>query len=414
MATINLYLDKRAVRGNSPAPIKITVNYKGQTAMQATGLKVTPSEWDAKNCRVIKNSARQQLNFILDTIKNKWQFALLKLTACGAIKKAKSATELKEIILLEIDPELASKKAESERLKKSFVCRYIKFADTRQTQGNRECYMRTLARMRAFDKNLEQRTFEDIDKNWLNEFDAFLSKTSKSVNGRACHYRNIRAVFNDAIDEEITTSYPFRKFKIRRAPTPKRSLTVEQLRTLATYPCEPHLVAYRDIFMLMFFLAGINAVDLFAARRANVVNGRLEYIRAKTHKLYSIKIEPEAAELIEKYKGKNYLLFVSDNCSNYKNYLHRLGVALKNIGPVKRVGRGGKKVREPLFPNISQYWCRHSWATIAASLDIPKETIAAGLGHGGNTVTDIYIDFDRRKVDEANRRIIDWVMYGKK
>lgn len=150
------------------------------------------------------------------------------------------------------------------------------------------------------------------------------------------------------------------------------------------------------------------------ARHANVVNGRLEYIRAKTHKLYSIKIEPEAAELLEKYKGKNYLLFVSDNCSNYKNYLHRLGEALKSIGPVKRVGRGGKKVREPLFPNISQYWCRHSWATIAASLDIPKETIAAGLGHGGNTVTDIYIDFDRRKVDEANRRIIDWVMYGKK
>ena len=48
----------------------------------------------------------------------------------------------------------------------------------------------------------------------------------------------------------------------------------------------------------------------------------------------------------------------------------------------------------------------------AASLDIPKETIAAALGHGGNTVTDIYIDFDRRKVDEANRRVLDWVLYG--
>ena len=47
-------------------------------------------------------------------------------------------------------------------------------------------------------------------------------------------------------------------------------------------------------------------------------------------------------------------------------------------------------------------------------LDIPKETIAAALGHGGNTVTDIYIDFDRRKVDEANRRVLDWVLYGKK
>lgn len=47
--------------------------------------------------------------------------------------------------------------------------------------------------------------------------------------------------------------------------------------------------------------------------------------------------------------------------------------------------------------------------TIAASLDIPKETIAAILGHGGNTTTDIYIDFDERKKDIAMRRVIDYV-----
>ena len=88
--------------------------------------------------------------------------------------------------------------------------------------------------------------------------------------------------------------------------------------------------------------------------------------------------------------------------------------ALKKIGPVKRVGRGGKKVYEPLFPDISSYWARHSWATIAASLDIPRDTIAHALGHGGNTVTDIYIDFDEGKVDEANRKVLDWVLYGKK
>lgn len=53
-------------------------------------------------------------------------------------------------------------------------------------------------------------------------------------------------------------------------------------------------------------------------------------------------------------------------------------------------------------------------STVAASLDIPRDTIAAALGHGGNTVTDIYIDFDQRKVDEANRQVLDWVLYGKR
>ena len=63
---------------------------------------------------------------------------------------------------------------------------------------------------------------------------------------------------------------------------------------------------------------------------------------------------------------------------------------------------------------LTMYVARHSWATIAASLDIPKDTIAHALGHGNNTVTDIYIEFDQRKVDAANRMVLDWVLYGKK
>lgn len=59
------------------------------------------------------------------------------------------------------------------------------------------------------------------------------------------------------------------------------------------------------------------------------------------------------------------------------------------------------------------YIFRHSWATLAAELDIPKETISAGLGHEiGSDVTSIYIKFDQKKVDDANRRVIDYV-FGK-
>ena len=83
---------------------------------------------------------------------------------------------------------------------------------------------------------------------------------------------------------------------------------------------------------------------------------------------------------------------------------------LKRIGEVERVGRGGKKQITPLFPDISSYWARHTWATIAASLDIPKETISAALGHEiGSPITSIYIKFDQNKVDEANRKVIDYV-----
>lgn len=94
---------------------------------------------------------------------------------------------------------------------------------------------------------------------------------------------------------------------------------------------------------------------------------------------------------------------------------------LQQIGPVEYVEndtrprgnrvKSGPEKREynGLFPELSTYWARHIWATVAASLDVPKETIAAALGHGGNSVTDIYIDFDHNKVDEANRKVIDFL-----
>lgn len=78
------------------------------------------------------------------------------------------------------------------------------------------------------------------------------------------------------------------------------------------------------------------------------------------------------------------------------------------------LGERGKVLGKGWFPDLSSNWARHTWATIASRLDLPKEVISRGLGHSfGLSVTDIYIDFDNSKVDEANRRVIDYVLYGR-
>lgn len=289
-----------------------------------------------------------------------------------------------------------------------FVDIFKEFADN-HNESTKELYYYSLRRIEQFDKYISTRSIDEIGIPWLTRFESWLAQTN-SKNARNILLRNIRAVFNYALDCEYTTNYPFRRFKIRPEATRKRAMTVEQLRSLAVYPVEDYQVFYRDMFVLMFCLIGINVVDLYSL--GSIVDGRIEYRRAKTHRLYSIKVEPEAQAIIDKYHGTKNLLCIADRWTTHSQFGKQMNKALKRMGEMQRVGRGGKKVFEPIVPGLTTYWARHTWATIAASLDVPKETIAHALGHGNDTVTDIYIDFDIRKVDEANRKVLDFV-FGK-
>ena len=291
------------------------------------------------------------------------------------------------------------------------------FISTKTNQGTLTCYGITRKKIVQFvqicpKSNLDN--LDNLDKAWLTRFEAWMRQYGLSMNAAAIHLRNIRAVMNYAIGNGYTNNYPFRKFKIRHEPTMKRSLTVGQIRQLRDYPVEKWQEEYRDMWLLMFYLIGINAADLFQAKPEQYRNGRLEYVRQKTHKAYSIKVEKEAAVLIEKYRGKDWLLSPLDRYSSYKDYLNHMGDALKKIGTSEKVpdkvGKRRKIIYHPAFEGLSSYWARHSWATIASELDISIDTISQALGHSyGLSVTDIYIRHNAKKVDDANRRVIDHI-----
>lgn len=399
MARTKLYLDTRAVKDGKPAPLKIAINKKSKTALISLQVLLLPNQWDKRSGKVINHPNRLFLNNYITRRMLDIDTLVLKLAESGEIANM-NALDIKNYILQQLSP--AKQENSKERL---FAERFLKFAQSKK-ESTQLVYMNTYKKMGQFCEDLDKLTFEDITKEWLTSYDTFLSETSPSRNARNVHFRNIRAVFNEAIDDGITKAYPFRRFKIRPVATIKRSLGVEQLRAIFSAPTDEHTEKALDIFKLIFLLIGINIIDLCKLRTVN--NGRINFHRSKTNRLYSIKVEPEAMEIINRHKGSEYLIDILDLHKNHRSYTIMLNKQLKEIGVVSTDPNS-----KPLFPQLTTYWARHTWATIAASLDIPKETIAAALGHGGNTVTDIYIDFDRKKVDEANRKVIDWVLYGK-
>lgn len=395
MATVNFYLDKRRSKKDGTFPVKLNIRHNGQIVI-STEFTSAPESWEGTEYNKRESNYKTK-NVAIRSLINKVENYLLSLGGSGKLKST-SDKALKDQI-----ERLLKNNSNSER---NFVSYVDEFIATKSKRNTIESYVGTRNKLIGFDPDC---AFDTITKKWLESFEKWMGETGMKVNTRSIHLRNIRAVFNYAIDNEETELYPFRKFSIKKEETRKRSLTPDQLALLRDFDGDEYQKEYQDIFMLMFYLIGINGIDLFSLKSAQ--GGRIEYKREKTGRLYSIKIEPEAEEIIKKYRGVEYFLgMIEKTKGNYRNYMVAMSRGLQKLGNFERKGLGGKKVGEPFFPDITSYWARHTWATIAAGLDIPKETISAALGHEiGSRVTSIYIDFDRKKIDEANRKVIDYL-----
>ena len=396
MANIKVVLDKRRMRNDGTYPIRFYVYHRGPFFI-STNFTSSLEDWN-EHTNMYSDSIRgaKAKNMTLRAQVAKLEKDINDLEFTNQLARL-SKDQLKDLLSFT----LTGRKKNREKVFVDYIDDYIN--SKLDNSGTCELYERTKQKIEAFDANC---TFDTINKAWLDKFTKFLAATLK-VNSYAIHLRNIRAVFNYAIDYEITTCYPFRKYQIKKEETRKKALTIEEIKILRDYPVEKHQQKYRDIFMLMFYMVGINIGDILKAKPSDIVNGRLEYRRTKTGKLFSVLIQPEAQEIIDRYKGVDYLINVLDTFVDYRNFNHRLGIELKRMGEVERVGRGGKKERKPRFESLSYNCARQSWATMASQLDVPQETIAADLGHSSNSVTDIYIKFNIKEVDEANREVLD-------
>lgn len=390
MKNLKYYLDARRSSEDTPAPIKLRYTKNRSAAFITTDVKVKKNQWDPDQEMVAFHPKARNINLYLAEKMNEVEEIFMKYSEEF---RSLSASETMKKVQIYLNPE-------SSRI--TFYEYATKFMMTKDKKRTRDLYAVTLSRIRAYTKKYNTLRFEDITYDWLRDFDNFLAKTAPSVNGRSIHFRNIRAVFNDAITAEIITHYPFRKFKIKHEATIKRSLTVEQLARLFSYEPKENEIRYLDMFKLSFYLIGINLIDLMGLKR--IIGGRIEYHREKTGRLYSIKVEPEAMEIIKKYQGDESLIGFLGKYKNYHSFVKLINMHLHAIG--KELDQMNN---ERVYSDLTSYWARHTWATTAAELEIPKETIAKALGHGGNEVTDVYIRFDDKKIDIANRRVIDYL-----
>lgn len=413
MSICKLFLDTRRMKNDGTFPVRLKVGGNSKLWL-ATGVSVKPEDWDPDLETVTGKNARN-LNMHLSAFSS---MIRARLSVLMETRQWRNLTGAQQKALL-TDPEGYEAQQATEATTSSLGSFFERVIATKKSPRTREIYASTLKKIQEYCNPYEV-AFDDISKMWIKDFEASLAGLRS--NTVSIHLRNLRNVINCAIDEGLTEKYPFRRYDIPKEETRKRSLDIGKFRRLLAIPnLKQGQEEYRDMFLLIFLLMGINLVDLASLTHDNIKEGRLEYRRAKTGRLYSIRIEPEAEALLKKYKGKDHLLSFADRYANYKDYGKRMNEALRKMGewkprPMKERHRGvSAMVMEPIEPELSSYWARHTWGTYAAELDIPFDTISEALGHehSGSETTLIYIKFRSQKIDPANRRVIDYLLYGK-
>ena len=307
---------------------------------------------------------------------------------------------------------------------KGFRLDVYEFAE-RMTEGmerrTRLGYKYTLNALRKFtgrDRlDINEVTFEMLAA-WKAWIEARNGKGSRSVSYYLEHLKTIhgeaRSLYNDDdVGVVRIPRQPFRKGLIPPQPkTRHRALTVEQMKAVAA--CDP--VTFRgkmakDVFLLSFALVGMNTVDLYHLKKGDLKNGVLTYCRAKTDSkredkaLMSVRVEPEAAAIIERRKGiGGNLLMFSTRYGTDAEFNRAMNIGLKEVGRLCGVS------------GLTTYHARHTWATLARNeVGVTLGDVGEALNHsprGSERVTDIYVERDFSRVWDTNRKVLDLV-FGK-
>jgi len=232
------------------------------------------------------------------------------------------------------------------------------------------------------------------------------------------YLRALRTVFNTAIAEkEITNeNYPFgkRMYQVPAVKSVKKALTKAELKTLMQAEAKtPEQIKARDFWFFSYICNGMNIKDIALLKYEDLQEGRIIFYRAKTINTAKNDLRPVvvhltdyAKSIIEKYGNENkapkQLIF---SILNEQQTEKQKFTAVKNF--TRFINQNLKKLAKDnnITAEISTYWARHSFATIAIRSGLSMEFVSDALNHSNMNTTQGYFagfeDGNQKEVMES-------------
>lgn len=280
--------------------------------------------------------------------------------------------------------------------------------------GNARVYKDTKNSLLKFSNSTNLR-FNDITVVFLQKYEVYLRSNKNNDGGIAVKMRQLRALYNDAINRGIANEefYPFKKYKISKlkGKATKRALTIVEVKKILNINISeyPHLQNSFNYFLFSYYCRGMNFIDLMKLKWSNIQGENIYYTRSKTNRQFVIKILEPVSKVLMNYRG----------LQNNSNYVFPL-IVNANMTPTQLENRKAKTLKKfnkdlkelakiaDIESNITSYVIRHSYATNMKFLGVSSDIISQSMGHSNVEITQSYLkDFENDILDDENEKLLE-------
>lgn len=399
---IVISLDERRKKKDGSYPLVMRLGHNKRTTAIPLDISLQTKDWDDE-LRVVRKSyvGTNSITYLNNTIQKS------KSEAMDIIFKLNETGRLQSMSIVEVRNQIVRKNAATSFFE--YTNQQIEDLISANRIGTARSYKGVVAILKTYTKNREL-FFRDITYTFLTKLENSHLSKGNSYNGLSVYLRAIRAIFNKAIKDGAIDKdcYPFADYKIKSVPTEKRALDLSLLQAIINKQLADNDICFnaRNYFVASYMMYGMNFTDMAFLKKTNIIDGRIQYRRRKTSKLYDIKITTNLNKILQHYISL-------DELSPYVFPIIKRDNALLQDRDIqwarKRYNKKLKKLAEKcdIEQNLTSYVSRHSFATQAMLQQIPLNAISAMLGHSSLKTTEIYLkSLPSNILDDYNAKIL--------
>lgn len=404
---IKLVLDKRRAKADGTYPLVMRIIYNRKSTNIPLGHYLLEEDWDEqkerikRSTKVVDNISR--FNKILEKKRIHAYDIINKLEDEGLIVNM-SITDIKNTIIDK--PKLDRKITVFQ-----FIEKMIEEKREARKDGMARIYKDLLNKLKK-TTNGKDLKFENINYAFLTDMEKQHLARGSGYGSLSVYLRTLRALYNVAIKLSYVDKkhYPFREYKIKNSDPARKALSEDVFNKFREIdlPKDSHLYRTKQLFLASFYMRGMNWMDMAYLRVSNIQGNfeRINYIRRKTGKPFSIKISPQLKEILlgflpPKYNQDSFIFPILSNQPDETKYNDTI------TNKRKRLNKYLKKITEMYhIPSFTIYSARHTWATLGKLKGVPTAILQESLGHKTEAITQTYLDsFSNEVLDEWDKVI---------